>query len=213
MSDTTTLAGLHDFLLGEILARCARPGLRALDLGAGTGALAVRLRQLGWEVIAADRNESAFEADLPFRCLDLNDPEFSRELGEESYGLVTAVEVIEHVESPVGLLRNAGRLLMPDWVLGITTPNVENVPARLRFLTRGKIRMMDEAGEPTHISPIFLDLLVRQYLPLAGLKMIEHHHFPPKSFANSRRRHHWLLKGLAQFLPGECLYGDIHIFV
>jgi len=38
--------GLHDFLCTHVLPRYVRPGGRALDLGAGSGALAVRLRHI-----------------------------------------------------------------------------------------------------------------------------------------------------------------------
>jgi hypothetical protein len=51
-------------------------------------------------------------------------------------------------------------------VVVISTPNVDSLPTRLRFLQTGKIRMMDDRGEPTHISPIFFDLLQPNSFPL-----------------------------------------------
>ena len=57
----------------------------------------------------------------------------------------------------------------------ITTPNVDSLPARAKFLLTGKIRTMDEFSEPTHISPIFpWDLLRRQFLRRAGVRLREH---------------------------------------
>ena len=64
----------------------------------------------------------------------------------------------------------------------ITTPNVDALPARLRFLFGGKIGMMDEFSDPTRVSPIFVDLLLRQLLPQAGLRMADHKLFPPKGY-------------------------------
>src|SRR6266852_67536 len=88
--------------------------------------------------------------------------------GFARFDLVVTVEVIEHVESPIGFLRNIGQLLAPGGVAVITTPNVDSLPARAKFLLAGKIRMMDDNSEPTHISPVFFDLFRRQFLPHAG---------------------------------------------
>ncbi len=110
---TTTPQGLHDFLLGEVLPKHVRSVGNAVDLGAGTGLLASRLLQMGWNVRAADLNVTGFRADLPFTQVDFNKPDFASQLGECQYDLVISVEVIEHVENPIGFLRNIGRLLKP----------------------------------------------------------------------------------------------------
>lgn len=171
MIPTTTNRGLHDFVGDQVLARYASPGLRAPDLGAGTGAMAARLRAKGCEVVAVDRDSTNFAAELPHVCVDFHQPGFAVTLGCGSFNLVTAIEVIEHVESPMGFLRDVGRLLAPSGVAVLTTPNVDSLAARCKFLLNGKIRVMDGRSEATHISPIFLDLLRRQFLPRAGLRL------------------------------------------
>jgi len=130
---------------------------------------AARLRALGCEVLAVDRSADGFEADVRHVAQDLDASDFASQIGVGSYDLVTAIEVIEHVESPTGFFRNVGRLLTTGGIAVITTLNVDSLPARTKFLITGKIRTMDEFGEPTHISPIFWDLLQRQFLPRAGL--------------------------------------------
>ena len=210
---TSTIDGLHDFVVGEVLQRYARPGLQAVDLGAGSGGLAVRLQSLGYVVRAADKNAEGFKAALPFVQLNLDDSDFSSGLGEAAFSLVTAIEVIEHVESPIGFLRNIRRLLRPDGVAVLTTPNVDNAPARVKFLLTEKVRMMDERSEPTHISPIFWDLFTRQFLPRAGLELAEHHLFPRRGYNVTRARYAWAFRGLAWFLGGDCLEGDNHVLV
>jgi 2-polyprenyl-3-methyl-5-hydroxy-6-metoxy-1,4-benzoquinol methylase len=211
--ETTTLEGLHDFVVERILRPLARPGERAIDLGAGSGALAVRLRGLGLDTFAADLNATGYEADVPFTQMDLNQPDFSAQLGARTFGLVTAIEVFEHVESPIGFLRNVGRLLKPDGLAVLTTPNMDSAPARVKFLLRGKLRMMDEHSEPTHISPIFWDLLNRQFLPRAGMELVAHHLYPPNGYIVTRPRYAWAFQILARLLPGDSLVGDNHVLV
>ena len=213
MLGTTTIAGLHDYVLEQVISRVCPSRGRAVDLGAGSGALAVRLRGMGWEVCGADQNAKGFQADVPFTATNLDQQDFAARLGEQSFRLVTAVEVIEHVESPIGFLRNVGRLLRPDGVAVITTPNVDNVPARVKFLLKGRVRMMDENGEPTHISPIFRDLFSRQFLPRSGLEMVEHSVFPPRGYRNTRPRYAWGMILLGWLLSGDSLHGDNHVFV
>ncbi len=197
----------------QVRRYAVKPLQGALDLGAGTGALAVRLRALGWETTAVDIDSTGYKADLPFVQIDLNDRDFASRLGVGTYGLVTAVEVLEHVESPINFLWNLGRLLKPDGVAIITTPNLDSVPARVKFFLAGKIRMMDEHSEPTHISPIFCDLLKRQYLPRAGLQLLDHCMFPPHGHQLTRTRHALALRPLKWVLGGECLEGDNHVLV
>jgi 2-polyprenyl-3-methyl-5-hydroxy-6-metoxy-1,4-benzoquinol methylase len=207
------MVGLHDFVVSKVLARFVQPGERAVDLGAGSGLLATRMQELGWNVMGADRDVSGFKAILPFQQVNLNDPEFSKLLGEKQFAMVTAVEVIEHVEAPIGLLRNARKLLKPGGRIIITTPNVDSIPARVKFLLSEKIRMMDEISEPTHISPVFWDLFRRQFLPLSGLQIQEHHLLPPNGFIGTRKRYSWMMRGLAGFVRGDCKYGDNHVIV
>jgi 2-polyprenyl-3-methyl-5-hydroxy-6-metoxy-1,4-benzoquinol methylase len=213
MLHTTTNSGLHDFVGERVLARFARPGVRAADLGAGPGAMAARLRSLGCDVVAVDRDSNGFEADVPHVSLDFDQADFASKIGAGSFDLITAIEVIEHVESPIGFLRNVRRLIAPGGVGVLTTPNVDSLPARSKFLLKGKIRTMDEHGEPTHISPVFFDLLRRQFLPRAGLRLREHLVFPPNGYQLTRKPLAWTLRLAAFAFSGEALLGDNHIFV
>ena len=211
MIETVTNKGLHEYVASQVIARYARVGSRAVDLGAGPGSMCDRLYSSGCEVLAVDRDPAVYQHRLV--ALDLNDAGFASALGIASFDSVVAVEVIEHVECPINFLRNVSQLLAPDGVAVITTPNVDSLPARLRFLFNGKIRMMDTGSDPTHISPIFSDLLRRQFLPRAGLKLSEHLLFPPNGYQLTRKPLAWPLALAAAVFPGDSVLGDNHIFV
>ena len=214
MPHTTTNGGLHEFVGQRVLTRYAYPGVRAADLGAGPGAMAARLHSLGCEVVAVDRDAHGFDAaPVPHVALDFNQPNFAPLLGCTAFGLVTAIEVIEHVESPIGFLRNIGHLLLPGGVAVLTTPNVDSLPARSKFLLKGKIRTMDEHGEPTHISPIFFDLLQSKFLPRAGLRLREHLVFPPNGYQLTRKPIAWALRLASLAFSGDAVLGDNHVLV
>ncbi len=208
-----TIGGLHDFLCSEVLPRYAIRKGRAVDLGAGSGALAVRLRERGFDVLAVDVNAESFRADVQFVPLDLDQLDFASVLGTGRFDFVSAVEIIEHVENPIGFLRNVGRLLSRDGVAVVTTPNVDSAPARVKFLLRGKLRFLGDANNDTHISPIFWDLLTRQYLPRVELRLVGHHPYPPNGYKVNLPRSAWAFRILARFLSGPALLGDSHVFV
>jgi len=143
----------------------------------------------------------------------LNDPEFAKHLGKESFDLVISIEVIEHLENPADFLRNVSRLLKPAGIAIVMTPNVEKLPARIKFLLMGKLRMMDEKSDKTHIMPIFSDLLFRQYLPRAGLKLLEWCSYPPNGFKATRSVFAMVFSAIAKLGRNPVLLSDNHIFV
>ncbi|MFI5058064.1 MAG: class I SAM-dependent methyltransferase [Candidatus Acidiferrales bacterium] len=204
------LPGTHERVV-ETALRYTSPGARALELGAGSGALAERLQAAGFSVTAADV-ENYFELGTEFLQLDLNDPNFERALSSE-FDLITAVEVIEHLENPTAFLRSLRKLLKPDGAAILTTPNVENVPARLKFLMRGEVRAMDKCA-PEHITPIHLDLFVRKIVPPSGLALVEHFVYPKNDFPLTARRYFVpFFRLLALVMKGPALTGDCHFLV
>jgi SAM-dependent methyltransferase len=205
------VTGTHDFIL-DLLQRVAPPPRRALDLGAGAGGLTNRMLELGYDCVAADEGADRFLGRAKFHPMNLNDHDFASRL-PGPFDLVTSIEVIEHLNSPIGFLTQIRSLLTPNGLAVISTPNVENAAARLKFFLTGKLRMMD-AGSEWHISPIFIDLMVRQYLPATGFRLVEHLVFPSDDFPQTARR--WLvppLKLLGSVLKGPALVGDTNVFV
>jgi SAM-dependent methyltransferase len=204
------LDGTHERVV-ETALRYVTPGARVLDLGAGSGALAERLQAARFGVTAADI-KNYFELNTEFVELDFNDPAFDQKLSVE-FDLITSVEVIEHLENPTAFLRSICRLLKPNGVAILTTPNVENVPARLKFLLGGEVRAMDK-NAPEHVTPIHLDLFFRQIVPRSGLTLVDHFVHPKNDFPLTGRR--YLVPFLRMFVPlmkGPARTGDCHFFV
>lgn len=205
-----SLPGTHERVV-ETALRYASPGAQALELGAGSGALAERLQAAGFSVTAADI-ENYFELGTEFLQLDLNDPNFERALSFK-FDLITAVEVIEHLENPTAFLRSIHKLLKPGGTAILTTPNVENVPARLKFLLRGEVRAMDK-NSPEHVTPIYLDLFVRKIVPPSGLTLIDHFAHPKNDYPLTGRRYFVpFFRLLAPLMKGSALTGDCHFLV
>lgn len=204
------LDGTHERVVETALHYLA-PGGKALDLGAWSGALSKRLQAAGFSVTAADI-ENKFALQAEFVQLDFNDPGFERAFSSR-FDLVASVEVIEHLENPTAFLRSISQLLDTNGIAILTTPNVDNAAARLKFFRNGKIRAMDEKA-PEHITPIHLDLFLRQSVPRAGLKLAEHFVYPEGEFPLTGRRYFVLLFRLASlFMKGPALTGDTHFFV
>ena len=203
-----TIGGLHRFVASQLPP--PRGEARAVDLGAGSGAFSRRLSIAGWSVEAVDRDSSAFADDVPLHQFDLDASAWP--LDADSYQLVAALEVIEHIRNPIGFLTRIAGLLDEDGLAVLTTPNMDSLASRLRFLMRGKLRQMDESGDPTHISPIFMDLFERQYLPAAHLTLEKRLLYPPAAHLAVRPSLQRASRVFGRFLPGSLL-GDTNIFL
>jgi SAM-dependent methyltransferase len=211
MLEECAIPGTHDLVVQ--LARKYVPGRgRALDLGAGSGALAEKLKDAGFEVLAVEIGDNFRAEGIPLLRLDLNDVRFQDRLSP-GFDLISAVEVIEHLESPIAFLRSIRSLLGRGGVAVLTSPNVDNVAARCKFMMSGRIRTMDDHSD-VHISPIFYDLFTRQCAPRAGLVVLEHQVFPENGFPLTARRYLVpIFKVLVEVLRGPTLQGDTNVFV
>jgi ubiquinone/menaquinone biosynthesis C-methylase UbiE len=107
-----------------------------LDIPAGTGALAVRLMDLGFSVSCCDIDSSNFFSipGVEFREGDLNR---SLPYPSESFDFVTCIEGLEHLENPFNAIREFNRILKPRGKLILSLPNYLNIERRLRFLITG----------------------------------------------------------------------------
>jgi 2-polyprenyl-3-methyl-5-hydroxy-6-metoxy-1,4-benzoquinol methylase len=169
-----TIGGLHEALFDRIkgLANLC-PDTPILDIGCGTGAWMSRLAASGFRTLqGVDRDIGQFAIDGA-TCSEVDlDTAADLGLGERKFGLITAIEVVEHLENPGRLFFHVARHLSDDGVFLMTTPNIHSVLCRFRFFLTGKLKQFDLKGDQTHIYPVLLTslqrVLPRYHLVVAG---------------------------------------------
>lgn len=207
-----TAVGLHEAVI-EAFKPFISPESQILDCGAGSGALALKLRDLGYKVEAAEIDAFSFGAEnITCYRADLN--ENFADLINKRFDFITSIEVIEHLENPRHFLRECNRLLKMKGKLLITTPNIESVPGRIRFLLKGNFRFFNDSVsvyDSTHITPI-QSYIFRRAVSDCGFEVLSHNVHPTNSFSNCRKTTSMLSRIIAPVLGGITL-GDIHIFI
>lgn len=148
----------------------SRPGGRALDVGCGDGGFLAELDRAGdlaargWELHGVDYSAAAIghARDRPYTFEQCNIEE-AIPYGDDSFDIVTAGEVIEHVYNPDHLLAEMKRILRPGGRVVLTTPNLHAWYNRVLF--------------PAGIQPIFYETSTKSTLigagPLAKFKAAE----------------------------------------
>jgi len=82
-------------------------------------------------------------------------------LGDKRFDLISAIEVLEHLENPGRFLDRVTKHLASGGYFLVTTPSIQSIRARLRFLVTGRLPHFDNKAEPTHVHPWTLDVLER----------------------------------------------------
>jgi ubiquinone/menaquinone biosynthesis C-methylase UbiE len=135
----------RDFLLAQVSA-----GERVLDLGCGAGAFTALLSQAGARAIGVDVAEAALQRARrkhPAGDFRLAPIDGSLPLVDNTFELVWASEVIEHVADTAAWLSEARRVLVPAGRLLLTTPS----HGRLRVALGGVERFSEPLGDHLHL--------------------------------------------------------------
>jgi len=196
----------HDTLLNFV--KQATP-CRILDVPAGKGGFALKLKQQGWDVHCGDIDVGHFGVpEIPVDELNLNQKLPYR---DESFQAISCVNGIHRVLFPDRTIAEFSRILKPGGTLYLNVNNYSSIVKRLRFLLTGSLeeKITVPACEQTiddpeaHVrSPIMyprLALILQQ----AGFEVCE---VRP---AAVRARHRllapiaWFLKAATCFLPGK----------
>jgi 2-polyprenyl-3-methyl-5-hydroxy-6-metoxy-1,4-benzoquinol methylase len=154
-------------LTKTILGHCGPlAGRRILDFGAGIGVLAEQLRSLGAAVVCVEpdpeaRREAANRGLTSYASLE------ALRAGEAApqFDLITAIEVVEHLEDPVRYLELLREFIAPGGALFLTTPNFQSLQARLRGCR------WQQYQNPTHLF-YFTGRSLERALHLAGFRSV-----------------------------------------
>ncbi len=114
-----------------------------LDVGSGSGDLVKLLKkQLNTKSSCCDYADKLIQ--LPGQRVDLVNLNIKKELPyqENMFDIVTATEVIEHLEDFRAILREMYRVLKPGGICILSTPNILNINSRLRNLWFGFPELM-----------------------------------------------------------------------
>jgi SAM-dependent methyltransferase len=160
--------GVHEYAVERVQAALPAGG-RILEVGAGCGALALRLRDAGFDVVPTDLDPPH---EWIFR-LDLDDPEWTDET-RGPFDMVVCVETLEHVENPRQVLRSIRSLLRPGEQLLVSTPNITHPHSRLKMFLLGAPYIFGPKHyyQPGHIT-ILPDWMLTEHVRLAGFDRIE----------------------------------------
>jgi SAM-dependent methyltransferase len=105
-------------------------GKSILDIGCGRGGLLKAFARMGCECCGVERTEFPSEAEAQgirfYRGL-LEDISFE----PASFDVVILWHVLEHMESPIAVLREINRILRPGGILAVAVPNFGSFQARL----------------------------------------------------------------------------------
>lgn len=126
--------GVRD-ALRPLLESRRRP--RILEIGSGMGYLTFALHQAGCDIVGIDHSsEAVAKATATFGPLYRVAPaESLAASGLGGFDAVVSTEVIEHLQDPVGFVRDAASLLAPGGMLVLTTPNMDLYPRNLAWHT------------------------------------------------------------------------------
>jgi 2-polyprenyl-3-methyl-5-hydroxy-6-metoxy-1,4-benzoquinol methylase len=204
--------GTHEAVV-DTIARHNVPRGKLLDLAAGTGALLARLQDSGFkDVRAVELDVDSFHLPgVKPLSVDLN-TDFSRTF-DGQFDVVTAVEIIEHLDSPRHFLRQIWQLLSPGGYLMVSTPNIGHWVGRLRFAAQGELRYFREGDyhHQRHISPInhtHMRLMLREI----GFDLIDYRtagsfYGPLKRIVTAP------VTGFFRALQGPHTTGDVNIYL
>lgn len=105
---------------------------KLLDVGCATGGLLEVAKQQGWVVAGIEPSKWASRVAREKHGLNVINGLFNENsFAKSSFDVTMCIDVIEHVVGPSKLLRNLYKVLKPNGILCIVTPNSQSLIAKL----------------------------------------------------------------------------------
>jgi SAM-dependent methyltransferase len=143
------------------------PARRLVDVGSGTGSLLASLRPFAEDAVGVELDETALGLSRALGLDVRQAPAHELPFPDQSVDIVTAFDVLEHLDDDLGAAREFRRVLEPDGALLVTVPayrflwsqhDVAHGHAR-RYTRRTLTELLRAAGLEIRQSGYFMSLL------------------------------------------------------
>jgi len=184
----------------------SRP-VRILDVGAATGLFldTVRRQFPHWTVAGIEASTSAVETCRRRFGIALHHGMFeSATLADDTYDIITMLDVIEHAGTPMEMIAKASQFLAPGGLLVLTTPNIGSWTARLFRSRWWDFRLMHTV--------YFSRLSMRQMLARGGFRVLKMRGLIRFFSLRYCLRHlGWTIHGPSRSIPFPLALGDMMV--
>ena len=137
MNDIKPIAmpGTHESFLKYFMKQSVDLNLKILDLGAGHGAFTKRLYDIGYDISACD----LFPENFRFDKIECKKVDITQVFPypDDTFDLVIAIEVSEHIIDHENFFKELSRIVKPDGQIYLSTPNILSMKSRIKFLLTG----------------------------------------------------------------------------
>ncbi len=150
---------MNAYLSLAVLRRHLPTG-RLLEVGCANGYF-LNAARTSYEVVGVEPSRWARDHARKRLGIDIADATLEEaRFADASFDVVAFIDVIEHVPDPLGMLREAARIVRPGGIVYLVTPDVESVsarvlggrwwglrPAHIYYFSRASMtRMLEKAG-------------------------------------------------------------------
>ena len=147
----------------EHVGHWVRPGDRILEFGALPPILSVALTRAGYDVCGLDLKPERFQSTIDAERLNITKIDFEVEtlpMRDGEYDVVIFNEVFEHLRiNPIFTMREVHRVLKPEGILMLSTPNLTSWKGWCHFAFKGRLApdvydefaKLDKLGHMGHV--------------------------------------------------------------
>ncbi len=139
---------------------------RILDVGAGYGFFLEIAKKRGWEVYATEITQSAIDLCREKGITVFEGPVESIDFGDLTFDVVVSIEVLEHLNNPGIFVAGIHKILRPNGLFYLTTPNFDST---LRYWLKERY---DVIGYPNHLC-YYTPKTIKRLMESSGFKSEE----------------------------------------